>query len=108
MNNATGKSLLSLEAYVPKELREKPKTTVVFRKFDDGEIIAIFPEENYLHYESPYKQSYMHKGQHGLFNIGVFDQHTEEATALEFTDLARELRSIGYNLDIQQDYQYTN
>jgi len=108
MNNlAVSESLMSLEQFVPRE----PKTIVVFRKFNEGghEIIAMFPEEEYYHYESSYKQSYMHIGQHGACDIGLLHSGTKEATPEEYKDLADELtNSIGYNLDIQQNYQYTN
>lgn len=110
--NAIGECLRTLESYVPKELREKfpePKTIVVFKKFKHREVMAIFPEENYYHYDSPTKISYMHVGQYGPCDVNnsYFHLETVLATPEEYADLAAELTSIGYNLDIQQDYQYS-
>ena len=104
-------SCLQLEKQVPAKLRRptsEPKTIVVFRKFkeENGAIIAIFPEENYYAYDSPTKSSYMHVGQHGACDISLLHSETEYPLPIEYQSLADELTSIGYNLDIQQDYQY--
>ena len=77
------------------------KTIVVFRKFKDGEIIALFPDipETY----PGDCQSYLHVGQHGAANYAYLVRYiTTPATPEEYADLQEELTSIGYNLDIKK------
>jgi len=71
------------------------KTKVIFRKFSDGQIIALFPEmpEGYL------IGSYMHVGQHSPASKGIV-QTTKLASPEEYEDLFNELESIGYDLQI--------
>ena len=71
-------------------------TKVIFRKFSDGEIIALFPGIPEHHYMI---MSYMHIGQHGAASKGLV-QTTKLATPDEFEELYYELLSIGYNLKI--------
>jgi hypothetical protein len=79
------------------------KTKVIFRKFPDGEIIALFPElpgtnsvTNCL--------NYMHNGQHGS------GKATCEGTKPVDKDwngaLKRELTAIGYNLTVVTRFSY--
>ena len=80
------------------------KTKVVFRKFPDGDIIAMFYEERWSKYNSWLISSYMSVGQHGEASIDlVYD--TKLATPEEYADLKEELESIGYNLDIRKRIQ---
>jgi hypothetical protein len=79
-------------------------TKVIFRKFPDGEIIALFPEivadcflGNCL--------SYMHIGQHSVASTGLIAV-TMLASPEEYTDLKRELESIGYDLHICKRQSY--
>lgn len=74
-----------------------PKTSVIFRKFKDGEIIALFPYEfetgNYI-------SSYMHVGQHsGADYYGIL-KDTRPAIETEYKPLFNELVNIGYDLEI--------
>lgn len=71
-------------------------TKVVFRKFKDGEVIAVFPEVsyNYVHI-----MSYQHVGQHGDC-VPWISSFTKPATPDEYADLLAELKSIGYD-DLQ-------
>jgi len=74
------------------------KTKVVFRKFKDGEIIALFPFET-----QNYKNdclSYMHLGQHSEASYFYCIQISKPATEKEYKDLFNELSEIGYNLQI--------
>lgn len=67
----------------------------VFRKFSDGDIIALFPDvEN-----SPgLIMSYMHLGQHsGADYLGVMSE-TVPASPKEYTPMLNELTRIGYNV----------
>ena len=81
------------------------RTKVIFRKWIDGDIIAIFPEIPAT--LNPYEcQSYMHVGQHSACEpMGVI-QRTNLATPTEYCQLARELRKRGYRLEIRKRYQY--
>ena len=68
-------------------------TRVVFRKFGDGQVIALFPDE-------PWNgrgdiASYMHVGQHGPASRTITDC-TRLATPAEYAPLLAELRGIGY------------
>lgn len=75
-------------------------TIVVFRKFKDGEIIALFPKLR-ADVAGKFCLSYLHQGQHGGADYqGVIDD-TTKANPSEYYDLARELESIGYILNIR-------
>jgi len=74
------------------------KTLTVFRKFKSGEVIALFPlipssSNGFL------CQSYLHIGQHGAAHPGLV-RGTKLATKKEFAPLAKELRAIGYKLQV--------
>lgn len=72
-------------------------TKVVFRKFKNGEIIALFPEIDEV---GGTIMSYMHVGQHG-YASRLIVADTKLATAQEFGPLFTELESIGYRLDVK-------
>ena len=75
------------------------KTRVIFRKWSNGDVLALFPELDAGDYLC---DSYMHVGQHGGADyIGCVAQ-TTLATPDEYQPLAVELASIGYDLDIKQ------
>ena len=69
-------------------------TKVIFRKYKDGEIIALFPEE----VNGFYISCYMHIGQHSVADYNYVVRETKLATESEYQDLKRELENIGYNL----------
>lgn len=69
------------------------RTTVIFRKFKEGDIVAIFPYDIEHGY---YVNSYMHIGQHGSCDIGIV-YTTKLATEEEYKPLLNELISIGYD-----------
>ena len=70
-------------------------TKVIFRKFDNGEIIALFPQEPAT-YDGWECMSYMHVGQHGSADPFIA-KDTKPATPYEYAALYNELKSIGYN-----------
>jgi hypothetical protein len=74
------------------------KEKVVFRKFEDGEVIALFPETR----TSRWIGSYMHIGQHGDATPDLLTE-LEPATEEEYKSLADGLKSIGYNLEITEN-----
>lgn len=73
-------------------------TLTVFRKFNNGEVIALFPHVPSSNdgYEC---LSYMHVGQHGGADM-LLTRETKAVKPAEYRDLARELRRIGYKLKI--------
>ena len=71
---------------------------VIFKKFPEGDIIAIFPE--LLGTFDPNDcLSYMHIGQHGACDSRLI-RELESASAEEYQDLWEELESIGYELEL--------
>jgi hypothetical protein len=71
------------------------KEKVVFRKFEDGDIIALFPEMK----NGPWIGSYMYAGQHSDASPELIKE-LDKATPEEYAPLLSELRSIGYKLEI--------
>lgn len=74
----------------------KTETPVIFRKWPEGDIIALFPTQ--LGTCDPYTcGSYEHVGQHGPADpVGVV-RRTKPAKPGEYADLLAELESIGYD-----------
>lgn len=70
---------------------EQVEVDVVFRKFPDGDVIALFPNERY----GKYIMSYEHIGQHSEASPALIDE-LEPATEVEYADLLDELKRIGY------------
>lgn len=85
------------------------KTPVVFRKFPDGQIIALFPGEPGADRDPRYScSSYMHIGQHGAADYQAVIRSTRPATADEYGPLRRELESTPYDyrLDIRSRWRF--
>ena len=70
-------------------------TKVIFRKFRNGEVIALFPQEAATS-DGWECMSYMHVGQHGSASPTIVHE-TKPAMWDEFVELLRELQSIGYD-----------
>ena len=79
---------------------EKQILKVVFRKFNDGEIIALFPQ---IKSGCPYYQimSYMHIGQHTEVDHHAILEQTKLATKEEYQTLLNEIKSIYHDYDIK-------
>ena len=75
---------------------------VTFRKFPDGDVIALFPKlfTGQDNDNNQFILSYMHIGQHGGASDDLIDD-LSPATADEYSDLKAELTSIGYELEVQ-------
>tara|TARA_R110001606_G_scaffold3931_2_gene18841 strand:+ start:2265 stop:2516 length:252 start_codon:yes stop_codon:yes gene_type:complete len=78
---------------------------VTFRKFPDGDVIALFPKNKarcglVARNGRQFIMSYMHIGQHGSATDDLIDD-LSIATANEYSDLKAELLSIGYELEVQ-------
>lgn len=81
-------------------------TEVVFRKFKDGQVIALFPynPQNLMGNVG----SYMHLGQHSDADYNHVISITKLATEEEYKDLKNELEnSVGYNLKVIRRRKYT-
>lgn len=75
-------------------MTDEPITPVIFRKFNDGDVIAVFPAEPGD--MSPTTcASYMHVGQHGAAGVDIV-HCTRLATTEEYAPLKRELESAPY------------
>jgi hypothetical protein len=70
-------------------------TKVIFRKFKNGEVIALFPQEPATR-DGWECMSYMHIGQHGSADPSIVND-TKPAMPYEYADLYNELKSIGYD-----------
>lgn len=79
------------------------KTITIFRKYKDGEIIALFPAERWNRHDNTCT-SYVHVGQHGDADYDYVVYRTTLATPEEYADLKSELERIGYDLDIKKKY----
>ena len=81
-------------------------TPVIFRKFKNGDVIALFPTIQ----ENPYPccLSYMHVGQHGAANYYELLKVTTPAAPAEYKDLQEELIMIGYTPVIYKRVTLTN
>lgn len=79
------------------------KTKVIFRKWKNGDIIALFPEEPGT-YDASTCNSYEHNGQHGSAEPRYVIQATTLAKPAEYADLKQELERIGYDLDVKKLY----
>ena len=84
------------------------KTKVIFRKFPDGDVIALFPEiaGTYEYWQDCL--SYMHVGQHGSASVDLV-QSTKLASETEYQDLYNELTAeypFGYDLKVCKRFTY--
>ncbi len=80
--------------------QNKHTTEVIFRKYKDGEIIALFPYLIDNRFGSC--MSYMHIGQHSGAVLSIIDS-TKLATEIEYKDLYSELTNIvGYKLKVKK------
>lgn len=76
---------------------------VIFKKFKDNGVIAIFP---YDVYNSSYDvTSYMHIGQHGACDLSII-RELKTATKDEYFNLKKELENIGYKLKVIKRINY--
>lgn len=84
--------------YKKEEINEKTK--VVFRVWNDGgTVIALFPE---VDEGNGYCSSYEHVGQHSGADYKGVVARTRLASPKEYQFLLRELRGIGYDLEIRK------
>ena len=85
---------------------KQQKTIVVFRRFKEGDIIALMPYE--LGTNDPYTcGSYMHIGQHGSADPLIM-QSTKPAAPEQYADLKAELIGMGYDLIVRQRFSHSH
>lgn len=78
----------------------EPATKVIFRYWN-GDVIALFPElPGDMNPETC--MSYMHVGQHSAADYGHIIDQTKPAKPEQYAELAQELESIGYKLEIKK------
>jgi hypothetical protein len=83
------------------------KTKVIFRKFKNGDIIALFPEEvGVLH--SYCCTCYEHVGQHGSADYTHIVHMTKLAVPEEYANLKNELESTPYFYDLDVKHKCTS
>ena len=81
-------------------------TPVIFRKFKEGDIIAIFPTMSGTLNQYTCN-SYQHIGQHGSCDPTYLIQETKPTKPEEYEELFQELINIGYDdLKVYKRYQY--
>ena len=71
-------------------------TRVVFRRYPDGQVIALFPDIPWSGRRGE-TTSYMHVGQHGAADYSHVVATTKPATGKEYAGLLDELRQTGYD-----------
>ena len=75
------------------------KTDVIFRKWKNNEVIAIFPEIPFKQKNPSTCMSYQKIGQHGEYALACRDI-TKLATEQEYQSLKKELETIGYKFNV--------
>lgn len=80
-------------------------TKVIFRKYKEGDIIALFPQEPATR-DGWECMSYMHVGQHDGADPHLVHV-TKHAAPEEYEPLLQELKSIGYD-DLKVSKKFTN
>lgn len=83
-------------------MKDRQKTNVVFRKYPDGEIVALFPHEKW-NLKGTECACYHHIGQHGGAEYEFVINRTVPATEAEYKELFEELEERGYNLAVFGD-----
>jgi hypothetical protein len=76
---------------------------VIFRRFKDGDVIALFPCIAAVAMDPRFCQSYMHVGQHGAADPRLVHD-TRPAHPCEYSALKRELHQIGYRLKVRRRF----
>lgn len=81
----------------------EPETLVIFRKYHDGEILALFPE---LPADRKHCTCYAHVGQHSAADYQGCIRSSRPATPDEYKALARELESAPYTYRLKIRTRY--
>lgn len=74
---------------------------VVFRRWKNGDVIALFPSSYTGHNQhGTYILSYEYTGQHGNADYDAVIARTKPASELEYFSLLNELTQLGYKLQV--------
>lgn len=77
-------------------------TIVVFRKFDDGEVIALMPKDSWIDGGGEaFITSYQHIGQHSGASLDLLED-LQKCSEEDYRDLKRELENIGYRVKVKE------
>lgn len=74
----------------------KTQTRVMFRKYNNGEIVAVFPDIQEGRTKDDVR-CYQHIGQHGQASYAYFIALTKPAKEHEYQELFKELIVVGYD-----------
>lgn len=75
-------------------------TDVIFRRWPDGSVVALFPGESW-DYAGYFCASFEHVGQHGGADYQRVIARTKPASAHEYARLRRELEAEPYNYHLR-------
>lgn len=79
----------------------KPSLPVIFRKWKNGDVLALFPTLPGTYYDAHTCTSYEHIGQHSSTWPALCVAHTKRARPDEYDSLLCELRSIYDDCDLR-------
>lgn len=82
-------------------------TDVIFRRFRDGDVIALFPTLPGTNDWPNDCQSYQHVGQHGTASV-FLTLDTKPAAPEHYAALLRELISLGYRPRVRRRFAPTD
>lgn len=82
--------------------QDEAETPVLFRKWSDGDVVALFPTIPGTVNDPGSCSSYQHVGQHGAAALCGLIANTKPASEADYTDLKKELESApyGYRLKV--------
>lgn len=83
--------------------RQETPTKVVFRKYPNGDILALFPEIPHNHLLC---SSYQHLGQHGPAHYSLCIRSTKPASPQEYQSLKEELEAAPYHYSLKVIKRY--
>jgi hypothetical protein len=87
-------------------MTDNTETIVIFRKWRNGDVIALFPCDAASVDNPALCNSYEYVGQHGAADCNGVIRRTASAEPSEYVDLFLELTSIGYKLKVYKREQY--
>jgi len=85
--------------------KNQMQTKVVFRKWSDGSVLALFPEDQADYWGNC--GSYEHVGQHGAADYTGCIAKTKAASAEEYKDLKAELESAPFSYQLAVIKRYS-
>ena len=94
-----------INTYICRMEKDTKITDITFRKFKDGQVIALMPHE--VDDMLGNVNCYMHVGQHSTADYNHIIATTKLATPREYADLLNELeKGFGYNIKVVSKRNY--